>query len=101
VLAGAGWTFAVIGTVSLLLVAFAAAERATPPGERRPLGPALLFGTLSVLVHATADAVPYLLLAGVCALTLPALWRSRGSTAWTTRSAPVSSGSSSRTTGAA
>jgi hypothetical protein len=28
------------------------------------------------LASATADAVPYLALAGVCALTLAALWRS-------------------------
>jgi MFS family permease len=52
------------------------------------------------LAHATADAVPYLLLSAVCALTLAGLWRSRGSTSWTTRSAPESSDSSSRTTAA-
>ncbi len=51
------------------------------------------------LAHATADSVPYLLLAGLCALTLAALWRSGGSTGWTTGSARASSGSSSRTTG--
>ena len=50
------------------------------------------------LAHATSDAVPYLALAGVCALTLAALWRSRRSTAWTTPSAQESSGSSSLTT---
>jgi MFS family permease len=53
------------------------------------------------LAHVTSDAVPYLTLAGVCALTLALVWRSRGSTAWTTRSAQVSSASSSPTTGAA
>lgn len=53
------------------------------------------------LAHATADAVPYLGLSVVCALTLAAVWRSRGSTAWTTRSAPASSASSSRTIDAA
>jgi MFS family permease len=51
------------------------------------------------LAQATSDTVPYLCLAGVCALTLVALWRSRGSTAWTTPSARESSGSSSLTTG--
>jgi MFS family permease len=53
------------------------------------------------LAHATGDPVPYLALSVVCSLTLAALWRSRGSTAWTTRSAPASSASSSGTTGAA
>jgi len=53
------------------------------------------------LAHATGDAVPYLLLAGVCALTLPAVWRSRTSSAWTRPSAAGSSTSSAHTTGAA
>jgi MFS family permease len=47
------------------------------------------------LAHATADVVPYLTFAGVCALTLAIAWRWRGSIAWTTQSAPESSGSSS------
>jgi MFS family permease len=47
------------------------------------------------LAHATSDAVPYLCLSGVCALTLAAVWRSRRSTAWTMRSAQGSSASSS------
>jgi MFS family permease len=47
------------------------------------------------LAHATADAVPYLTFAGVCALTLAIAWRWRGSIAWTTQSGPESSGSSS------
>lgn len=51
------------------------------------------------LAHATADAVPYLALAAVCALTLAALWRSRAWTGSTMRSAPASSGSSSPTIG--
>jgi MFS family permease len=34
------------------------------------------------LAHATADAVPYLGLAGLCALTFAAAWRARASTAW-------------------
>jgi MFS family permease len=51
----------------------------------------------AALAQATADAVPYLLLATVCALTLAGLWRFRGSTSSTTGSARGSSGSSSRT----
>src|SRR5581483_982140 len=50
------------------------------------------------LAHATADATTYLLLAGVCALTLAALWGRRASTASTTSSATPSSGSWSGTT---
>jgi predicted MFS family arabinose efflux permease len=53
------------------------------------------------VAQATSDATAYLVLAAVCALTLAALWRSRGSTAWTTRSVPASSAPSSHTTGAA
>ncbi|MGZ4334551.1 MAG: MFS transporter [Gaiellaceae bacterium] len=52
------------------------------------------------LAHATSDAVPYLALAGICALTLAGLWRSRRSTVWTMQSAPASSGSSPPTTDA-
>jgi MFS family permease len=54
----------------------------------------------AALAQATADAVPYLVLAAVCALTLARLWHSRGSISSTTRSAPGSSGSSSPTTAA-
>lgn len=50
------------------------------------------------LAHATSDTAVYLTLSGVCALTLLASWRGRTSTGSTTRSAPESSGSSSRTT---
>ena len=49
------------------------------------------------LAHATSDAVPYLALAGVCALTLVGLWRARGATGWTMPSAPASSTLSSHT----
>lgn len=49
------------------------------------------------LAHLTSDAVPYLLLAGVCALTLAAVWRT--STVSTTRSATASSAPSLPTTG--
>jgi MFS family permease len=53
------------------------------------------------LARATADAVPYLGLSALCALTLAALWRSHGSIDSTTRSERTSSDSSSRTTAAA
>lgn len=52
------------------------------------------------LAHATADAVPYLALAAVCALTLWWLWPSRHSTGWIPSSANRSSGSSRSTTAA-
>jgi MFS family permease len=47
------------------------------------------------LAHATRDAVPYLSLAAICALTLLVLWRSHASIGLTTPSAPESSSSSS------
>jgi predicted MFS family arabinose efflux permease len=50
------------------------------------------------LAHATRDAVPYVALAAICALTLLVLWRSRISIGLTTPSAPESSSSSSRIT---
>lgn len=52
------------------------------------------------LARATTDAVPYLSLSGLCALTLALLWRARRSSGWTSSSAKESSGSSSRTTAA-
>src|SRR5205085_8024318 len=54
----------------------------------------------AALAHGTSDAVPYLALAAVCALTLAGLWRSRTSIGSTTRSAPASSASSLPTTAA-
>ena len=60
-------------------------------------GQALGAAGSGALAHATSDTVPYLLLAGVCALTLAGLWR--GSHAWTTRSARESSAPSLPTTG--
>jgi MFS family permease len=53
------------------------------------------------LANATADAVSYLVVAVVCALTLAAAWRRRTSTAWTTPSGRGSSASSAPTTDAA
>jgi MFS family permease len=50
------------------------------------------------LAHATSDQVPYLLLAGVCALTLAAVWRARTSTASTGPSVEASSTPSRPTT---
>jgi MFS family permease len=51
------------------------------------------------LANATRDAVPYLALAAICALTLIALWRSHISIGLTTPSVPESSSSSSPITG--
>lgn len=53
------------------------------------------------LAHATSDAVPYLVLAAICALTLAVVWRTRASAGWTTPSGQASSASSSATTVAA
>ena len=53
------------------------------------------------VAHATADGVVYLVVAGVCALTLAVAWRRRTSTAWTTPSERGSSASSEPTTDAA
>jgi MFS family permease len=53
------------------------------------------------LAHATRDAVPYIALAAICALTLLGLWRSRISIGLTTPSAPESNSSSSRITAGA
>ena len=50
------------------------------------------------LAHASSDAVPYLSLGIICALTLAVLWRSRESTGWTRQPAEAWSASSSRTT---
>jgi MFS family permease len=51
------------------------------------------------LAHATQDAVSYLALAAICALTLVALWRFHASIGLTAQSAPASSSSSSPITG--
>lgn len=71
---------------------FALVNAAWAPGQ------ALGAAGSGALAHVTSDTVPYLILAGVCALTLAGLWR--GSTAWTTRSARGSSAPSVPTTGA-
>jgi len=61
-------------------------------------GQALGAAGSGALAHATSDTLPYLLLSGVCALTLAALWRA--STASTMPSARASSGPSQPTTAA-
>ena len=44
-------------------------------------GPSQIAGSAggAALAQATSDAVPYLVLSGLCALTLASLWRSRSS----------------------
>jgi predicted MFS family arabinose efflux permease len=69
---------------------FALVNAAWAPGQ------ALGAAGSGALAHATSDTVPYLLLSGVCALTLAALWRT--STVSTTRSAAASSAPSLPTT---
>lgn len=71
---------------------FALVNLAWAPGQ------ALGAAGSGALAHLTSDTVPYLLIAGVSALTLAALWR--GSTVWTTRSAKASSAQSLPTTSA-
>jgi len=71
---------------------FALVNAAWAPGQ------ALGAAGSAALAHATSDTVPYLLLAGVCALTLAGLWR--GSTASMTQSAARSNARSLPTTGA-
>jgi len=73
--------------------AFALVSLAWAPGEA---GGAAGGGALA---HATSDTVPYLILAGVCALTLAARWRRRTSTDWTVLSVQASSAPSQPTTG--
>jgi MFS family permease len=113
------WPSDRIVLVPLLVVAFVAfgmlftpaMAMLTEQGERRGLeygfsaalinlawapGQALGSAGGGALAHRAGDAATYLCLATVCALTLAVLWRSRGSTAWTTRSARGSSTSSSR-----
>ena len=71
---------------------FALVNLAWAPGQ------ALGAAGSGALAQLTSDTVPYLVLAGVCALTLAAVWG--GSAAWTTRSAQESSAPSLRTTSA-
>jgi MFS family permease len=102
-----GLAFGTFFTPGMTMVSNLAEERRLPFGYASALlnlawAPGQTLGAAGggALAHATADAVPYLALSGVCALTLAGLWRARTSTGWTIRSAAVSNSSSSRTTGA-
>jgi MFS family permease len=99
-----GLAFGTFFTPGMTMVSNLAEERGLPFGYASALlnlawapGQALGAAGGGALAHATADAVPYLALSGVCALTLAGLWRARNSTGWTMRSGSASSVSSSRT----
>ena len=103
-----GLAFGTFFTPAMTLLTNASEERGLEHGYAFALvnlawapGQALGAAGGGALAHATRDAVPYLVLSGVCALTLAALWRLRGSTGSTPPSAKASNGSSSRTTAAA
>lgn len=103
-----GLSFGTFFTPAMTLLSNLVEERGLPFGYASALvnlawAPGQTLGAAGggALAHATNDAVPYLALSGVCALTLAVLWQARGSTGWTTRSAPGSSASSSRTIDAA
>jgi MFS family permease len=104
----AGVAFGTFFTPGMTLLSNLAEQRGVPFGYVFALlnlawapGQALGAAGGGALANATSDAVPYLLLSGVCVLTLAGLWRSLGSTGWTMRSAPGSNASSSRTIDAA
>jgi MFS family permease len=99
-----GLSFGTFFTPGMTLVSNLAEQRGLPFGYASALvnlawAPGQTLGAAggAALAHETADAVPYLALAAVCALTLAGLWRARRSTGWTMQSAPGSSASSSRT----
>jgi len=103
-----GLSFGTFFTPGMTLLSNLVEERGLPFGYASALinlawAPGQTLGAAGggALAGATADAVPYLALSAVCALTLAGLWRVRGSTGWTMRSAPGSSASSSRTIDAA
>jgi MFS family permease len=103
-----GVAFGTFFTPAMTLVSNRAEERGLPFGYASALvnlawAPGQTLGAAGggALAHATADAVPYLALSTVCALTLAGLWRARESTGWTMRSGTESSASSSRTIDAA
>jgi len=103
---GAGIAFGTFFTPGMTLLSNVAEERGLQFGYSSSLlnlawapGQALGAAGSGALAHATGDVVPYLALSAICALTLVGLWRSHGSTSWTMRSVPASSGSSSRITG--
>lgn len=97
----AGVAFGTLFTPAMALVTELGERRGLEHGYSAALinlawapGQALGSAGGGALAHRAGDAVTYGCLTGVCALTLAVLWRSRGSTAWTTRSAPASSASS-------
>jgi MFS family permease len=99
-----GLAFGTFFTPGMTMVSNLAEERGLPFGYASALmnlawapGQTLGAAGAGALAHATADAVPYLTLSGVCALTLAWLWRARRSTGWTIRSAAASNVSSSHT----
>jgi MFS family permease len=99
-----GLSFGTFFTPGMTMLANLVEQRGLPFGYASALvnlawAPGQTLGAAggAALAHATADSVPYLTLSAVCALTLGGLWRARGSTGWTMRSAPGSSASSSRT----
>jgi MFS family permease len=103
----AGLAFGTFFTPAMTLLANLSEERGLDYGYTFALvslawapGQALGAAGGGALAHATSDAVPYLLLAGTCVLTLSWLWPSRQSTGWTTPSATSSSGLSRATTAA-
>jgi MFS family permease len=103
-----GLAFGTFFTPGMTMVSNLAEERGLPFGYASALlnlawAPGQTLGAAGggALAHATADAVPYLVLSGVCALTLAGLWRVRTSTGWTMQSGSASSASSSRTIDAA
>jgi MFS family permease len=85
-----GLSFGTFFTPGMTLVSNLVEERGLPFGYASALinlawAPGQTLGAAGggALAHATADAVPYLALSGICALTLACLWRARGSTGWT------------------
>ena len=103
----AGLAFGTFFTPAMTLLANLSEERGLDYGYTFALvslawAPGQTLGAAGggALAHATADAVPYLVLAGTCLLTLTWLWPSRHSTGWTTSSATSSSSLSQATTAA-
>jgi MFS family permease len=93
----AGLSFGTFFTPGMTLLSNLAERRGVPFGYAFALinlawAPGQTLGAAGggALAGATADAVPYLALSAVCALTLAGLLRVRGSTRWTMRSAPES-----------
>ena len=80
-----GLAFGTFFTPGMTLLSNLAEQRGVPVGYTFALvslvwAPGQTLGAAGggALAHATADAVPYLALSGICALTLAGLWRSRG-----------------------